>query len=1104
MPFFLEFSSFNNSNFLTGEIIRQLRKMNSLSPSVTKSPTLCGPSGDQSNEVQGDGQVRSKGGSGANSIDGDQLNATRCLKCQFCSEILLGVFKLNKHLKKVHNARISITCNLCGEKFKRNKEFKRHLISHHSSTEDSSPKGKRNVGKKNSSGEKIPRKTKRGKLKTNSRKRKRVKKREKTTSKPGSKGSTESQILPPSPAVTSSEPQSQSSGKEPNPPEDAVFKQDEWNEFENDFLKSTNVHSDNELEETSTGSNCIIPEGGSPVKSGPKAENDSDVEFLEEVELPQRTKNMVLEITEVNLFPCRKCGLNFTTSEFASIHSAFHTLKVNGQFRCLSCHEYLNTLPEYQRHLETSCRHRRRPKRLIQLYMRVQNRKDRNLFAIFQCLHCAKVFPTRASLKSHHELNISHAVPAVDPLQIDLKSQKNNMTQTKQSSNEGMEVRKSYKITLSEHKITDVAKLPTETTEATPIEIVEIEEKFIPVENAGAINVIPMIVKANKRKASRKEATSSVMYHGFDEDVVFVNPDDNETSKPVSIQTNAAGTKSARTSSTTTNKQVNKDPTISPSEENLYCERCDKIFTAQKKFIEHMRYHVNKNRYVCSQCGRKFTHAKEYKGHLEVHEGLNPFKCSLCLKYFSSSVSLRQHNRTIHEPKPTEKRFRCTHCNNRYATQRQLRDHLIRHRRRGAFMCETCGKLFNSGSALDLHTRGHLGDLPLKCSVCNMGFDDQRRFDYHVRRHGKPDMRMHANNPSRAVMCDICGSRMSEAVFPKHMLQHEVGFPRPFPCSVCDKNFSQNASRNKHLLSHPDFSGNICRHCYKELPSKELLEEHESQHPPKVNRLRVCEVCGKCLATSYGLKQHMLLHGTEMPYQCHECGKFFTARSSLKLHSFMHSKSKQFSCKFCDHKYKYPTMGYIHVLCSHTGPDGFLEKDKLNREKNFYCEVCAIGFVKEESLRQHQIYHQKTKSIKCKKTDCGEMFFTIYDRGYHMRTVHERKACEFCGKEFNFKAELDQHRRYNHTGETPYSCTLCDKKYKSKPDLNYHMATHTGEYKFQCEYCEKKFISKANMHAHVRIHTNHQCRKCGVTCGSAKAWKKHNCQWKLIKGLVET
>ncbi|KAJ1121695.1 hypothetical protein NDU88_000214, partial [Pleurodeles waltl] len=47
-----------------------------------------------------------------------------------------------------------------------------------------------------------------------------------------------------------------------------------------------------------------------------------------------------------------------------------------------------------------------------------------------------------------------------------------------------------------------------------------------------------------------------------------------------------------------------------------------------------------------------------------------------------------------------------------------------------------------------------------------------------------------------------------------------------------------------------------------------------------------------------------------------------------------------------------------------------------------------------------------------------------------------------------------------HTGEKPYPCTECDKKFSVKKSLTDHQKIHTGEKPYQCIECGKSFISK--------------------------------------------
>ena len=59
-----------------------------------------------------------------------------------------------------------------------------------------------------------------------------------------------------------------------------------------------------------------------------------------------------------------------------------------------------------------------------------------------------------------------------------------------------------------------------------------------------------------------------------------------------------------------------------------------------------------------------------------------------------------------------------------------------------------------------------------------------------------------------------------------------------------------------------------------------------------------------------------------------------------------------------------------------------------------------------------------------------------------------------------------------HTGEKPYECVICKKKFSSSCGLAIHTRVHTGEKPFSCDLCQKSYAESSKLSRHNRT-ANH-------------------------------
>lgn len=318
-----------------------------------------------------------------------------------------------------------------------------------------------------------------------------------------------------------------------------------------------------------------------------------------------------------------------------------------------------------------------------------------------------------------------------------------------------------------------------------------------------------------------------------------------------------------------------------------------------------------------------------------------------------------------------------------------------------------------------------------------------------------------------------------------------------------------------------------------------LNEDHVPEKPVSrpARAAHICSICGKQFKNSYNLRRHQSVHtGIRMKGSSQSqnaVAKESTERHTVPL-SLLHLSMHQQQPQTLPLLTVLPPQ-HTQVLATQDGNEIAMESvastvtalpppspvviatgESLQRpvnqnpntvRKNHACETCGKAFRDVYHLNRHRLSHSDEKPFSC--PICQQRFKRKDRMSHHVKShqggVEKPYICPHCAKAFSRPDHLNSHVRQVHSSERPFKCPTCESSFATRDRLRAHMIRH--EEKVPCHICGK-LLSAAYITDHMRVHNqsqHHTCHLCNrsfttLTYLRVHAQKHHGQEWKESGG----
>ncbi|KAH8367148.1 hypothetical protein KR084_003993 [Drosophila pseudotakahashii] len=560
-----------------------------------------------------------------------------------------------------------------------------------------------------------------------------------------------------------------------------------------------------------------------------------------------------------------------------------------------------------------------------------------------------------------------------------------------------------------------------------------------------------------------------------------------------------------------------------------YCIYCNKKFTSQYKFENHMFVHRGESpgsHSIHSSCNLILNY-------LFLTSGLAPYRCELCTNLYNMKRLLIRHYKTVHKRMPTRdmvqakgdkvsvartniekiylgklrSKLKCNYSEDTYSHFYLSSEQML--------MCAKCPFECDSDADMRKHLNAHHGindgvsvhanevfiirKLPFECPRCIRSFAAKSTLSRHLQRSHLVDTIIEMQTPQSAESTTITLATSSstnpgpenpvlEANKHSEMMQTDGGAERMTTAA------SGNGGGNE-VAGEDDGSGKIGK-MEPAVPEEELdpvtLDAATAVTTTAIAAAITAAAAAAATSsespiTTTASSTNSTLFPTPTPF---DYEYDFMGDPAQRCTPNPHAIPKATSTDAPPSSLLNGSDKLLTTAALAASPvKGLRSNSRQLRTSTYMCKLCNKTFDELGKLVKHEMdLHSNTEPSRWgyqhKCAICNTTYRTLTLLKFHMKRHGGRKSqCKLCPKTFVTNTELERHTKSKHGKEKTLRCTLngCRKTFAFKHHLVRHQNASHLNTRHICPICKEEMQSSLHLRNHMSVHKSsvtYKCPKC--------------------------